>query len=558
MTGGRFGRDIALSQYFDEVQMPQLLEHAAAALAVVRPKDPVKFLARHFAGCSDVGSLPLQQEWALPVSVRYSVVREEEQTSRGLVESEAAGERAGLAAAMRSVGEMISQLKMRRRPSLSPPGLDLMPSFVVDTSVGELKKKEKGDDDDDGRWNLGYESLHQAGRSLSVDLQADRQGTAPQPVSVVEEFIGIPRFDEEPTLSAVQRPQSMRTPRAQELLGRAHTPADVELPSGSPMFRKHVLALPATGGDVELCADTVAQYHRTLRRLDEIKCMRDAVLNPAGNLWWDGRRAVPGREWVDRMPDEIRQRVGRPFTPDEVASIERDCRLHTASSVPGRRMPKVLYIIGPAGAGKTTIRPHAEKLLGINLSNYVEIDGDDIRNHHGAWQEVLADQWVGYRDAMSVLSKPVEAVKDSIVTRAVAQRKNLVISQTGQNTMKFEREMKRMHLEFGYVIDMVGLVVSMHEAGVRAINRSHENGRWHEPSWDKWNSVMKSIRFLMSENRCDNCIVFDNENFDEPQTIYTRTHNPRYVDGVIEKYRRRDGDPAGVSPASSLSLAVSP
>eukprot|EP00756_Hemistasia_phaeocysticola_P004243 Hpha_TRINITY_DN12710_c0_g1::TRINITY_DN12710_c0_g1_i1::g.114115::m.114115 len=612
MAGKRAPRDLALSQYFEAVKLPLLLQKATAALAIARPEDPAEFLAQHFAARDELQSVVYMED-----------------SKRGVLAAACLGELAGLTQGIKLAQASTGTLFRSPRPppldvgdksfppsvrtqtrAQTPPAkveplkapvkaVSLPPkeAFVKDSTPLSARLLPRNQTEG---WILDYDTLRGAGQKGQTPEKEEedevpplkhpvprppepaRTGTHPQlpewgsgncrrtpspqnivPVATPVESLGArPVFRQasaggrdhhlsNDSLENKRLCMSVKTPRAQELLGQAppmmgldSSPMSPEADlNGTCQSAGPALALPETGEDLELHFEEIKRYHDTLRRLDEIRCMRDTVLNPAGNLWWDGKRACPGRMWLDHMPEHLKALVGRPFTPEEIALVEADCRLHTAPSIKHVK-PKVLYIVGPAGAGKSSIRPACEKLLDISLDDYVEIDGDDIRNRHMGWQQVLADMHVGYRDSMSVLSKPVEALKKNIVNEAIRLRKNLVISQTGQNTEKFAKEAQKMHMAHDYIIDMVGLVVSMHEAGCRAINRSHENGRWHEPSWSKWNQIMKSIQYLMSERRCDNCIIFDNENFEDPRLIYTRTHNDSYVNGVIDRYRSQQREVA--------------
>ena len=284
----------------------------------------------------------------------------------------------------------------------------------------------------------------------------------------------------------------------------------------------------------------IEAFHVTLRALTRISSMHEAIkLSP--NLRWDHtlQRCLPGRIWGDTTPPSVREKLSVGYTASEKENIEHVCRLHAAPSVKGS--PRVLYILGPAGAGKSCILEQAQSLLDIAIADFVEVEGDVLRDCYGAWQQELQfNSHIGYKDSMSIISVHVDKVKSELITKAVDMRKNLLISKTGQNLKDFQREVQDFR-ELGYIIDVIGLVVSKSEAGTRARNRAHENGRWHEPSFKKWLNVMSSIRFLMHDGRSDNCIVFDNQDFNNPTPIYVRTHCESYVEGIMKRYLISDG-----------------
>eukprot|EP01065_Artemidia_motanka_P035725 TRINITY_DN4361_c0_g2_i1.p1 TRINITY_DN4361_c0_g2~~TRINITY_DN4361_c0_g2_i1.p1 ORF type:complete len:473 (+),score=35.21 TRINITY_DN4361_c0_g2_i1:121-1539(+) len=293
-----------------------------------------------------------------------------------------------------------------------------------------------------------------------------------------------------------------------------------------------------------LTADQVNTYHKLLEGLQHIQGLHDCVDHPCGNIYWDFRtkRCLPGRVWKDKMPENVKAKVDRDFTQQEVSEIEHQIHLHSAPSQPPEVEPRALFVIGPAAAGKSAVRLKTEDMLQVKLSDYVEVDGDEFREKHRGWMDVLkGDRTTGYKDALNVLLKYTRKLKKRVLEEAVKGRKNLLIPSTASNFDKLTAEVETVRSK-GYRVDVVGLVVSYREARARALNRAHENGRWNDGTPEKWEAAMRAIIHFMEPESSDWCIVFDNQDFNNPTTIFSRTHSLAFVEGIVGQYRLDDAD----------------
>eukprot|EP00756_Hemistasia_phaeocysticola_P039533 Hpha_TRINITY_DN16820_c6_g3::TRINITY_DN16820_c6_g3_i1::g.151471::m.151471 len=316
--------------------------------------------------------------------------------------------------------------------------------------------------------------------------------------------------------------------------GRAH-------PLSDPGSKTPVSQAPAPE---LLTAAEVETYHKLLEGLQHITGLHDCVDHPCGNIYWDFRtkRCLPGRVWKDKMPEDVRAKVDRAFTPEEITEIEHQINLKTAPSNPEDVEPRALFLIGPAAAGKSAVRSKTEDMLQIKMSDYVEIDGDEFRDKHRGWMEVLkGDRTTGYKDALNVLLPYTRELKKRVMAEAMAGRKNILLPSTASNFDKLLREVDNVSKK-GYRVDVVGLVVSFREARARALNRAHENGRWNDGTKEKWEAAMRAICHFMEPEFSDWCIVFDNEDFCSPSTIFSRTHSLSFVENVIAVYRSQDAE----------------
>eukprot|EP01062_Namystynia_karyoxenos_P013891 TRINITY_DN14994_c0_g1_i1.p1 TRINITY_DN14994_c0_g1~~TRINITY_DN14994_c0_g1_i1.p1 ORF type:complete len:440 (+),score=110.02 TRINITY_DN14994_c0_g1_i1:76-1395(+) len=297
-------------------------------------------------------------------------------------------------------------------------------------------------------------------------------------------------------------------------------------------------------GDELLTAEQVKTYHQLLEGLSSITGLYDCVDHPCGNIYWDfkTRRCLPGRVWQDTMPQGVRAKVDRDFTQKEVEEIEHAINLHSAPSNDPGVEPRALFVVGPAAAGKSAVREKTEDMLQISLSDYVEIDGDEFREKHAGWMEVLkGDRTTGYKDALNVLLKYTRALKKRVLSQAIAARKNILLPSTASNFEKLQAEVQSVR-EKGYRVDAIGLVVSYREARARGLNRAHENGRWNDTTTAKWDAAMRGILWIMEPENSDWCIVFDNQDFCNPTTIFSRTHSLTFVQSVIASYRQQDAE----------------
>ena len=54
------------------------------------------------------------------------------------------------------------------------------------------------------------------------------------------------------------------------------------------------------------------------------------------------------------MPSDVRTEICRDYLPSEVAHIRKITAIDSAPEVQAEERPKVLIVIGPAGAGKSS------------------------------------------------------------------------------------------------------------------------------------------------------------------------------------------------------------
>ena len=197
------------------------------------------------------------------------------------------------------------------------------------------------------------------------------------------------------------------------------------------------------------------------------------------------------------MPEDVRVKIDRDFTEDEVREIEDAIHMYSAQSQPEQVDPRALFVIGPAAAGKSAVRMKTEEMLQINLADYVEIDGDEFRDKHKGWMDVLeSNPTQGYKDALSILLPYTRSLKKKVLEYAMSNRKNILLPSTGSNFEKLLKEVEAVRAR-GYRVDVIGLVVSYHETRARALNRAHVNGRWNVVTWKKWEAAMHAVTYFM-------------------------------------------------------------
>eukprot|EP01013_Petalomonas_cantuscygni_P016023 TRINITY_DN32965_c0_g1_i1.p1 TRINITY_DN32965_c0_g1~~TRINITY_DN32965_c0_g1_i1.p1 ORF type:complete len:388 (-),score=57.83 TRINITY_DN32965_c0_g1_i1:4-1167(-) len=336
--------------------------------------------------------------------------------------------------------------------------------------------------------------------------------------------------------------------------------------------------LPAPGStsrsssaEISFSVKQLREYHAVLGTVEHIKSLSEAVNHPGGNLMWDSKRnkCVPGRVWIDKAPPHIIAELQRPFTDDEIAAIRRDCRFPvappsvteseaslaasgaglgvdgteaagrsatlasggdatatadtptTSRRVP-RRRPHAILLIGPSASGKSYIKPKIPKFLRVDLTDFAEIDGHEIRSHHAGWAAATSDPTVGFKDLWSHFRSRLAVVKKALWREALQHKYNLIIPWTASNVGKTLLDFERLR-SAGYKIDVVGLVAAYAASRDRMLNRAHMTGRWGFVTREKWTNGMTTLMILAQPDRSASCIIFENTDTASPRLLFTRT-----------------------------------
>lgn len=208
--------------------------------------------------------------------------------------------------------------------------------------------------------------------------------------------------------------------------------------------------------------------------------LRDAVRR-GGDAYWDfassqAKRA--SRTWHDHLPMDLHGEVTRDLTEEELHQIRTAAAIDQVRPVATCDQPRAIICMGPAAAGKTTALPKAAALFGLDLKDFVHIDGDDIREAHGGWKATTGDQANGYKDVYDIFvkNKKTKDMKNFLAKKAIMSRKNVVFGWTS-----IEKEALQMLKDQQYCVYVLGLLISLAESNARQLNRAQVNGRW--ASW---------------------------------------------------------------------------
>merc|ERR1712232_1015700 len=143
-------------------------------------------------------------------------------------------------------------------------------------------------------------------------------------------------------------------------------------------------------------------YHALMSRLQGVDGLHSAAAFPNGTVFWDFKlkRASPGRIWHDKSPDWLRQELLRAYTPEEMQA----CRdLIGIDKAKPHENPTVVVVIGPGAAGKSTALDKAAKMLDVDLRDFVNVDGDDLRGCHRGWRRHIEEESIdGYKNAYDI------------------------------------------------------------------------------------------------------------------------------------------------------------
>lgn len=284
--------------------------------------------------------------------------------------------------------------------------------------------------------------------------------------------------------------------------------------------------------------EQVEQFHRIKLQLKDIKGLHEAM-GVAGVQWdFKENRAVPGRVWFDKTPAELVPQVSRAFTPEEIQIARASCNMAAPRN---QEVPRVLIVLGVPAAGKSTIQPQVERLFGIKLSDYVQVEGDLIREAHKGWNDAIGeDPSKGYKNMFDDYLKPItKPSKSALLQEALNNRQHLIWPVVAKDTVSMVKFVQKCQ-HYGYMVDLVGLVVGHNESVARAKNRAHQIGRWNKSTLEAWENTYESLASLCEPDiGIDRVLVFDNHDFGDTKLLYARTHT---IPKLREAIRKRSVD----------------
>lgn len=275
-----------------------------------------------------------------------------------------------------------------------------------------------------------------------------------------------------------------------------------------------------------------------------VKASRDAHPGTTGIFWnFKTKRAEPGRMWLtpDQMPPDVKAALSRPYSKSEMEHARVLSSIDVVAPVPQGQKPKLLLMMGPPGAGKSSLLPHASKLLDLDLDTFVNVDGDDCRTAHGGWNDVIetgsAHKAYGYEGAMDYAKRNgghVNRLKDQLRIEAMHDRKNLMFGLVKSDKVRCLMELPEID---DYEIVVFGLMVDFEECMDRNLNRMQENGRRSNFEKTQWLSVMDDMVMMVGESYSHRALVMDNTNFGHPKILYSRTTRLNDLADVVAQWK---------------------
>lgn len=186
---------------------------------------------------------------------------------------------------------------------------------------------------------------------------------------------------------------------------------------------------------------------------------------------------VVTRTWEDTIPGMPAHTldantVDGQLTPERKIIHERLIakRLDGVKPVPPGQKPVVIITMGGPGAGKSS------SLTGMpDEKTFVRVDPDSIREELPEWKE-LTDPSLTARNAGSVTHREASQIAGEVRTRAIQERKNLVLDASGYNLEIMKAQIADLQ-KAGYHVHMLGVHMDVDQASRGNFTRGQIIGR---------------------------------------------------------------------------------
>ncbi|CAK9102674.1 unnamed protein product [Durusdinium trenchii] len=269
--------------------------------------------------------------------------------------------------------------------------------------------------------------------------------------------------------------------------------------------------------------------------LSALRCLRSTLRCGPGIRWdFETQTAQPGRRW-SKAPAWLATELVKDMSPEELKEIREVARMDCVSS---SEAPKILCLIGPSAAGKSKMMPLAAEYFELDLKNFAEVDGDQMRGCHHAWKKyVVEEQEHGYFDAYDIYitNKHNKGLKVKFLKELLQAKKNIIYGDTHVTDEDFEL-MKAQ----GYAIYTFGMLISCADSDCRQKNRAEANGRWAGTAQKKWLATMEDV--LSMCRKADKAVAFDNTELLTPRRVYARGLNCPDQDELQETFDKLRAD----------------
>lgn len=210
---------------------------------------------------------------------------------------------------------------------------------------------------------------------------------------------------------------------------------------------------------------------------------------------------VPGSKWGRNVYIPERQRMHEGI-------VEHFMEEGASGGGPLRDRPEVVFLGGPPGAGKSTVREKLQKAGVLDPNRYMTLDPDEVK---GQIPEYGAFQKSDPSNAARAVHRESGDIQEDIWRQGQAARKNMIVDSTLGAQQYYSDEIDRLKSEYPeYGTTILHVDVPESTAQERVESRGRATGRVvpREMVSNIYKAVGPSIDAL--KNKVDTTIKFDN------------------------------------------------
>ena len=310
------------------------------------------------------------------------------------------------------------------------------------------------------------------------------EATASRPTSPIE-----PAKQPRPAAADTGRPENPTKP------GQQPPPVPVSMPDSEAKsrFKDALFDSALSGGDKSMSA--MERQEAILKAMEahpdfgpEYVAHARQAMETAGAYYSKGKELVKKRGGpllegpfaTEHLFDHI-DGIEGAYTPERAAIQAEivDSVFEEADARGAKRDAKALFMGGLPGAGKSTAlsQDRVQKMLGVDLDDYIVINPDDIKER--LVEEGLVPEYPGLSpmEASFLMHEESSKIAWDIATRAQTQGYNIVWDITMSSTGSVEKRIQQLQDEVGPQYEMQGLFVDVkpETSVLRAMGR-HKSG----------------------------------------------------------------------------------
>lgn len=227
---------------------------------------------------------------------------------------------------------------------------------------------------------------------------------------------------------------------------------------------------------------------------------------PFGLQTWTYARKVPGHSILVSLKEDsavVNALDGLDFTVGDFRSmteVERrwsfeSCHVVGVAHAPARDIPKAVVVVAPSAGGKTTVAKALAPSFGIEWDRVVMADGAVFREGHEQYTKVCANGKANnglWSRAWPAAKTLVQSMKKEVIEAAIANRQDLVLSDTGQDVKSLKALMRHLR-EAGFVVCLLGVYANAQEIFDRGVKREVADGKRYNRNFKKIQATFDSF-----------------------------------------------------------------